>query len=176
MSTPTTSTVKPPTIISTPKSSVIDVISSSTPSPLTHHSGSTNKFVETSESLSKRKRKNRTAFTAHQIYELEKRFSAQKYLSPSDRDRISLELSLSTAQVITWFQNRRAKQKRDVEEMKNDLLASKSLCAQSSIDDQLSDCSFSNHQQQKQQSYSNNNSIENDCHSDSELSIDTSLS
>ena len=67
------------------------------------------KSCESNDSLSKRKRKNRTAFTAHQIYELEKRFSNQKYLSPSDRDRISLELSLSTAQVITWFQNRRAK-------------------------------------------------------------------
>jgi len=29
--------------------------------------------------------------------------------------------------VITWFQNRRAKQKRDIEEMKNDLTAAKGL-------------------------------------------------
>jgi hypothetical protein len=115
---------------------------------------------------------------------LEKRFSHQKYLSPSDRDRISLELSLSTAQVITWFQNRRAKQKRDVEEMKNDLLASKSMCAQSSNEDQFSDCSFSNHQFQNHQqkhhtnkhnkTYSNNNSMENN--SDSDISLDSSLS
>ena len=73
----------------------------------------------------KRKRKNRTAFTANQIFELEKRFSNQRYLSPHDRDRIAYELSLSTAQVITWFQNRRAKQKRDIEEMKNDVTAAK---------------------------------------------------
>lgn len=76
-------------------------------------------------SNSKRKRKNRTAFTANQIFELEKRFSNQRYLSPHDRDRIAYELSLSTAQVITWFQNRRAKQKRDIEEMKNDVTAAK---------------------------------------------------
>ena len=74
----------------------------------------------------KRKRKNRTAFTANQIFELEKRFNNQKYLSPHDRDRIAYELQLSTAQVITWFQNRRAKQKRDMEEMKNDVNAAKS--------------------------------------------------
>ena len=95
----------------------------------------------------KRKRKNRTAFTAHQIYELERRFSSQKYLSPADRDRISNELSLSTAQVITWFQNRRAKQKRDAEEMKNDITAAKSLSSAVSSDenDQMSNCSFSSH-------------------------------
>ncbi|CAF1004798.1 unnamed protein product [Brachionus calyciflorus] len=84
---------------------------------------------KTSQSLNamKRKRKNRTAFTANQIFELEKRFSTQKYLSPHDRDRIAYELQLTTAQVITWFQNRRAKQKRDIEELKNDVNAAKSL-------------------------------------------------
>jgi homeobox protein LBX len=86
--------------------------------------------IETKVSL-KRKRKNRTAFTAHQIYELEKRFAAQRYVSPNDRDRISQELCLSTAQVITWFQNRRAKQKRDIEELKNDVIATKTYCLES---------------------------------------------
>ena len=76
---------------------------------------------------SKRKRKNRTAFTANQIFELERRFSSQRYLSPHDRDCIAQELHLSTAQVITWFQNRRAKQKRDIEELKNDVNAAISL-------------------------------------------------
>jgi hypothetical protein len=91
-----------------------------------HHSHHTSTSSSSSSSL-KRKRKNRTAFTANQIFELEKRFSNQRYLSPHDRDRIAAELSLSTAQVITWFQNRRAKQKRDIEEMKNDVTAAKSL-------------------------------------------------
>ncbi|CAH2230527.1 jg8855 [Pararge aegeria aegeria] len=66
----------------------------------------------------KKKRKSRTAFTNHQIFELEKRFLYQKYLSPADRDEIASSLGLSNAQVITWFQNRRAKSKRDVEELK----------------------------------------------------------
>lgn len=43
-------------------------------------------------------------------------------MSPADRDRISQELSLTTSQVITWFQNRRAKQKRDVDECKSNTI------------------------------------------------------
>ncbi|XP_042896281.1 transcription factor LBX1 [Parasteatoda tepidariorum] len=73
----------------------------------------------------KKKRKSRTAFTNHQIYELEKRFLYQKYLAPADRDEISQSLGLTNAQVITWFQNRRAKLKRDMEELKKDVDAAK---------------------------------------------------
>ncbi|XP_028279463.1 transcription factor LBX1a [Parambassis ranga] len=68
-----------------------------------------------------KRRKSRTAFTNHQVYELERRFLYQKYLSPADRDQISQQLGLTNAQVITWFQNRRAKLKRDLEEMKADV-------------------------------------------------------
>ena len=73
---------------------------------------------------SKKRRKSRTAFTNQQIYELEKRFLYQKYLTPTDRDEIALSLGLSNAQVITWFQNRRAKLKRDLEERRADVTAS----------------------------------------------------
>ncbi|XP_042322931.1 transcription factor LBX2 [Sceloporus undulatus] len=76
---------------------------------------------------SKKRRKSRTAFTNHQIFELEKRFLYQKYLSPADRDHIAGQLGLSNAQVITWFQNRRAKLKRDLEEMKADVESLKKL-------------------------------------------------
>ncbi|XP_051560631.1 transcription factor LBX1b [Myxocyprinus asiaticus] len=69
----------------------------------------------------KKRRKSRTAFTNHQLYELEKRFLHQKYLSPANRDQIAHQLALTNAQVITWFQNRRAKMKRDLEEMKADV-------------------------------------------------------
>lgn len=75
----------------------------------------------------KKRRKSRTAFTNHQIYELEKRFLYQKYLSPADRDQIAQQLGLTNAQVITWFQNRRAKLKRDLEEMKADVESAKKL-------------------------------------------------
>ncbi|KAK7591256.1 hypothetical protein V9T40_002869 [Parthenolecanium corni] len=73
----------------------------------------------------KKKRKSRTAFTNNQIFELERRFIYQKYLSPADRDEIAAQLGLSNAQVITWFQNRRAKLKRDMEELKKDVESSK---------------------------------------------------
>ncbi|XP_028648870.1 transcription factor LBX1-like [Erpetoichthys calabaricus] len=75
----------------------------------------------------KKRRKSRTAFTNHQIYELEKRFLYQKYLSPADRDQIAQQLGLTNAQVITWFQNRRAKLKRDLEEMKADVESTKTM-------------------------------------------------
>ena len=51
------------------------------------------------EAASKKKRKSRTAFTNAQIFELEKRFLYQKYLSPADRDEIALGLGLSNGQV-----------------------------------------------------------------------------
>lgn len=47
----------------------------------------------------KKKRKSRTAFTNHQIFELEKRFLYQKYLSPADRD----EVILPTAAYFHWW-------------------------------------------------------------------------
>ena len=55
----------------------------------------------------KKKRKSRTAFTNHQIFELEKRFLYQKYLSPADRDEIAGALGLSNAQVLkyVWVYN-----------------------------------------------------------------------
>ena len=51
----------------------------------------------------KKKRKSRTAFTNHQIFELEKRFLYQKYLSPADRDEIAAALGLTNAQVSTFI-------------------------------------------------------------------------
>ncbi|KAB0379250.1 hypothetical protein FD755_007034 [Muntiacus reevesi] len=75
----------------------------------------------------RRRRKSRTAFTAQQVLELERRFVFQKYLAPSDRDGLAARLGLANAQVVTWFQNRRAKLKRDVEEMRADLASLRSL-------------------------------------------------
>ncbi|CAG9118749.1 unnamed protein product [Plutella xylostella] len=87
----------------------------------------------------KKKRKSRTAFTNHQIFELEKRFLYQKYLSPADRDEIASSLGLSNAQVITWFQNRRAKLKRDMEELKKDVESAKVLSAHKTFLENVTD-------------------------------------
>ncbi|KAL3321074.1 Transcription factor lbx1 [Cichlidogyrus casuarinus] len=73
----------------------------------------------------RKRRKTRTTFSNSQIAELEDNFSKQKYLTPADRDRIARKLSLSNTQVITWFQNRRAKMKRENEELERDLVAAK---------------------------------------------------
>ncbi|XP_040850047.1 transcription factor LBX2 [Ochotona curzoniae] len=69
----------------------------------------------------RKRRKSRTAFTTQQVLELERRFVFQKYLAPSERDGLAARLGLANAQVVTWFQNRRAKLKRDVEEMRADV-------------------------------------------------------
>ncbi|KAM6221192.1 transcription factor LBX2 [Rhynchocyon petersi] len=69
----------------------------------------------------RRRRRARTAFTAQQVRELERRFGLQKYLAPAERDWLAARLGLDNAQVVTWFQNRRAKLKRDAEEMRADL-------------------------------------------------------
>lgn len=64
----------------------------------------------THELQKRKRRKNRTAFSAQQIYALEKRFTHQRYLTPNDRDQIANELQLSPAQVITV---RRPERERD---------------------------------------------------------------
>ncbi|XP_003793421.1 transcription factor LBX2 [Otolemur garnettii] len=75
----------------------------------------------------RKRRKSRTAFTAQQVLELERRFVFQKYLAPSERDGLATQLGLANAQVVTWFQNRRAKFKRDVEEMRADVASLRAL-------------------------------------------------
>nr|XP_002709763.1 transcription factor LBX2 [Oryctolagus cuniculus] len=75
----------------------------------------------------RKRRKSRTAFTTQQVLELERRFVFQKYLAPSERDGLAARLGLANAQVVTWFQNRRAKLKRDVEEMRADVASLRAL-------------------------------------------------
>lgn len=60
-------------------------------------------------------------------------------MSPADRDEIAGQLGLSNAQVITWFQNRRAKLKRDMEELKKDVESTKILTAHKSFLENVQD-------------------------------------
>ncbi|XP_009890613.1 PREDICTED: barH-like 1 homeobox protein [Charadrius vociferus] len=54
----------------------------------------------------KKPRKARTAFTDHQLAQLERSFERQKYLSVQDRMELAASLNLTDTQVKTWYQNR----------------------------------------------------------------------
>ncbi|CAH2009614.1 unnamed protein product [Acanthoscelides obtectus] len=64
-----------------------------------------------SSGTSKAKR-TRTAYTAHQLTQLEKQFHTEKYLCRRRRILMAQELSLTERQIKIWFQNRRMKYKR----------------------------------------------------------------
>ncbi|XP_077961136.1 NK3 homeobox 3 [Gasterosteus aculeatus] len=58
------------------------------------------------------KKRSRAAFSHAQVYQLERRFIAQRYLSGPERSDLAEALNLTETQVKIWFQNRRYKTKR----------------------------------------------------------------
>lgn len=59
-----------------------------------------------------RKKRSRAAFSHSQVFELERRFAQQRYLSGPERSELAKSLHLTETQVKIWFQNRRYKTKR----------------------------------------------------------------
>ncbi|XP_069994824.1 homeobox protein Nkx-2.1 [Penaeus vannamei] len=62
------------------------------------------------------RRKRRILFTQAQVYELERRFKQQKYLSAPEREHLASLINLTPQQVKIWFQNHRYKMKRAAKE------------------------------------------------------------
>nr|XP_056706226.1 homeobox protein VENTX [Euleptes europaea] len=65
-------------------------------------------------------RRLRTAFSLEQISTLESSFKRQKYLGAAERRKLASKMQLSEVQIKTWFQNRRMKLKRQLQEMRPD--------------------------------------------------------
>ncbi|XP_067409080.1 homeobox protein vent1B-like [Emydura macquarii macquarii] len=63
-------------------------------------------------------RRLRTAFSAEQISTLESSFKRHKYLGSAERRKLAAKMQLSEVQIKTWFQNRRMKLKRQLQEMR----------------------------------------------------------
>ena len=59
-----------------------------------------------------KKRRPRALFSHGQVYELERRFAVQRYLTAHEREQMAGMLNLTETQVKIWFQNRRYKNKR----------------------------------------------------------------
>ncbi|XP_028324503.1 NK3 homeobox 3 [Gouania willdenowi] len=68
--------------------------------------------AEVEDRFGSNKKRSRSAFSHAQVHALERRFSAQRYLSAPERVDLASALNLTETQVKIWFQNRRYKTKR----------------------------------------------------------------
>ncbi|CAK6447380.1 unnamed protein product [Pipistrellus nathusii] len=62
------------------------------------------------------RRKRRVLFSQAQVYELERRFRQQRYLSAPEREHLAGLIHLTPTQVKIWFQNHRYKMKRQAKD------------------------------------------------------------
>ncbi|NP_001079168.1 NK2 homeobox 6 L homeolog [Xenopus laevis] len=69
----------------------------------------------------RQRRKPRVLFSQMQVFQLERRFKQQRYLSAPEREQLALALKLTSTQVKIWFQNRRYKCKRQKQDLSLEL-------------------------------------------------------
>ena len=62
------------------------------------------------------RRKRRVLFSQAQVFELERRFKTQKYVSAPEREHLAQMIDLSPTQIKIWFQNHRYKCKRSMKD------------------------------------------------------------
>jgi homeobox protein Nkx-3.2 len=58
------------------------------------------------DGIGNRKKRSRAAFSHAQVFELERRFSVQRYLSGPERTELAKSLRLTETQIKIWFQVR----------------------------------------------------------------------
>lgn len=75
------------------------------------HIGPRSRRIKRAEKKPEEKRP-RTAFSGDQLSRLKKEFDANNYLNEKRRQELANELGLHEAQIKIWFQNKRAKMKK----------------------------------------------------------------
>lgn len=99
-------------------SRVMDKNSMTSPGMHTQAPSSSNKLSsesdkeEEEENPPQKRRKRRVLFSKAQVFELERRFRQQRYLSAPEREHLASIIHLTPTQVKIWFQNHRYKSKR----------------------------------------------------------------
>ena len=70
--------------------------------------------METAENSAEKKQ--RTAFNSEQLERLTREFTVSQYLTEERRKNLCSELGLSESQLKIWFQNKRAKVKKNCDQ------------------------------------------------------------